>query len=40
MITISPPFAREIFKVNRVYGAEGAKAPAGTYQGNYGFIIQ
>jgi len=26
--------------LNRVYGAEGAKAPAGTYQGNYGFIIQ
>ncbi len=26
--------------VNRVYGAEGAKAPDGTYQGNYGFIIQ
>ena len=26
--------------INRVYGAEGAKAPAGTYQGNYGFIIQ
>ena len=27
-------------KINRVYGAQGAKAPAGTYQGNYGFIIQ
>ncbi len=26
--------------LNRVYGADGAKAPAGTYQGNYGFIIQ
>jgi pilus assembly protein CpaC len=26
--------------INRVYGAEGAKAPEGTYQGNYGFIIQ
>ncbi len=26
--------------INRVYGAQGAKAPAGTYQGNYGFIIQ
>ncbi len=26
--------------LNRVYGAQGAKAPVGTYQGNYGFIIQ
>lgn len=26
--------------INRVYGARGAKAPAGTYQGNYGFIIE
>lgn len=26
--------------LNRVYGAEGARAPTGTYQGNYGFIIQ
>ncbi len=26
--------------INRVYGAKGAKAPAGTYQGNYGFIIE
>ncbi len=26
--------------INRVYGAQGAQAPAGTYQGNYGFIIQ
>jgi pilus assembly protein CpaC len=26
--------------LNRVYGARGAKAPAGTYQGNYGFIIE
>ncbi len=26
--------------INRVYGAEGAKAPVGNYQGNYGFIIQ
>ena len=26
--------------INRVYGAQGAKAPAGTYQGNYGFIIE
>ena len=26
--------------VNRVYGAEGAKTPVGTYQGNYGFIIE
>jgi pilus assembly protein CpaC len=26
--------------INRVYGAEGAQAPVGTYQGNYGFIIQ
>ena len=27
-------------KINRVYGAQGAKAPAGTYRGNYGFIIE
>ncbi len=26
--------------LNRVYGAQGARAPAGTYQGNYGFIIE
>jgi pilus assembly protein CpaC len=26
--------------LNRVYGAQGAKAPVGTYQGNYGFIIE
>ena len=26
--------------INRVYGAHGAKAPVGTYQGNYGFIIE
>ena len=27
-------------EINRVYGAQGAKSPNGTYQGNYGFIIQ
>ena len=26
--------------LNRVYGARGAKAPTGAYQGNYGFIIE
>ncbi|CAN5195165.1 type II and III secretion system protein family protein [soil metagenome] len=26
--------------INRVYRAEGAKAPKGTYQGHYGFIIE
>jgi pilus assembly protein CpaC len=26
--------------INRVYGAQGSKSPVGTYQGNYGFIIE
>ncbi len=26
--------------INRVYGAQGARSPAGTYQGNYGFIFE
>jgi pilus assembly protein CpaC len=26
--------------LNRVYGAQGARSPVGTYQGNYGFIFE
>ena len=38
--TASDAQANFLGDINRVYGAEGAKAPDGTYQGNYGFIIQ
>jgi pilus assembly protein CpaC len=39
---VTPSDAQAIFlgNLNRVYGATGAKAPSGTYQGRYGFIIE
>ena len=27
-------------RLNRVYGVEGQPAPAGSYQGRYGFILE
>jgi len=39
-VTAGDARANFLGDLNRVYGAEGAKAPVGTYQGNYGFIIK
>ncbi len=39
-VTSSDANANFLGDLNRVYGTQGNRAPAGTYQGNYGFIIE
>jgi pilus assembly protein CpaC len=38
--TSSDAQANFLGNINRVYGTRGSRAPSGSYQGNYGFIIE